>query len=76
VDSLRRPQRHRVFRDLVHVGGVPAARDGSREFVDHGVVDGARAVVAGISRRDQIAGKAAVSSSSGAMAMPADAVAM
>ena len=37
------------------VGDVPAARDGGRVLVDHGVVDGARLVVPGISRRDQVA---------------------
>ena len=37
------------------VGGVAAARDGGRVLVDHGVVDGARPVVPGISRQDQAA---------------------
>jgi hypothetical protein len=37
------------------VGGVAAARDGRRVLVDHGVVDGARPVVPGISRQDQAA---------------------
>jgi hypothetical protein len=36
------------------VGGVTAARDGGRAFVDHGVVDGARLLVPGISRHDQV----------------------
>ena len=33
------------------VGGVAAAGDGRRVLVDHGVVDGAGVVVAGVSRR-------------------------
>ena len=37
------------------VGGVAAARDGSGMLVDHGVVDGACRVVAGISRHYQLA---------------------
>jgi hypothetical protein len=36
------------------VGGVPAARDCRRMLVDHPVVDGARLVVPGISRGDQV----------------------
>ena len=36
------------------VGGVVAARDGRRVLVDHGVVDGARLVVAGVRRQDQV----------------------
>src|SRR5437764_1371266 len=37
------------------VDGVPAARDGGRMLVDHAVVDGARLVVPGVSRPDQVA---------------------
>jgi hypothetical protein len=37
-----------------HVGDVPAARDRRRILADHGVVDGARLVVSGISRHDQV----------------------
>ena len=37
------------------VGDVAAARDGGRVLVDHGVVDGARLVVPGIGRCDQVA---------------------
>ena len=37
------------------VGGVAAARDGGRVLVDHGVVDRACLVVAGIVRHDQVA---------------------
>ena len=36
------------------VDGVPAARDRGWMLVDHGVVDGARLVVTGISRPDQV----------------------
>ena len=37
-----------------NVGDVPAARDGGRALVDHGVVDYAHLVVPGIARRDQV----------------------
>ena len=37
------------------VGGVVAVGDHRRPLVDHGVVDGARFVVAGVCRRDQVA---------------------
>ncbi|HUY49937.1 MAG TPA: hypothetical protein VMV92_30200 [Streptosporangiaceae bacterium] len=36
------------------VGGAPAACNSGRVLVDHGVVDGARLVIAGISRHDQV----------------------
>ena len=36
------------------VGGVAAPGHGRRPLVDHGVVDGARLVVAGVGRRDQL----------------------
>jgi hypothetical protein len=36
------------------VGGVAGAHDGSGTLVDHGVVDGARLVIAGICRPDQV----------------------
>ena len=37
------------------VGDVSTAGDGSGPLVDHAVVDGARVVVAGVSRGDQVA---------------------
>ena len=43
------------------VGGVLAAGDRGRILVDHAVVDGARLVIAGVARNDQVASQAAAS---------------